>query len=265
MCEPVYFDSLNYVINPWMKPGNIDNDAALNQWKNLVDTYKKLGVKVELITQEKGSPDMVFSADQGIIFDKKILLSRFLCNERRAESAYYKEWFRRKGYTIVYLPQNIYFEGNGDSYIWNDKIFIGIGFRADNNTCNTVGDLLGLEAIPLEIHDPKFYHLDTAFFLLNKQTAFYYPLAFSKKSRDTLKKIIPNLLEFTKEEAFGFCANSVVTDHHVIHQKGNNSFSDKLNDLGYTSVEVDASEFMKSGGGIHCLTNILEEEITEFT
>jgi N-dimethylarginine dimethylaminohydrolase len=76
-----------------------------------------------------------------------------------------------------------------------------------------------------------------------------------------LKKLVPHLIEFSKEEAYGFCANSIVTDHHIIHQKGNPTFSNKLNKLGYVSVEVDTSEFMKSGGGIHCLTNILEEEL----
>jgi N-dimethylarginine dimethylaminohydrolase len=90
-------------------------------------------------------------------------------------------------------------------------------------------------------------------------SAFYYPPAFSEQSREVLKKLVPNLLEFTKEEVDGFAANSVVTDHHVIHQSGNKTFKQKLRDLGYTSVEVDMQEFMKSGGGTHCLTNVLEE------
>ena len=42
-------------------------------------------------------------------------------------------------------------------------------------------------------------------------------------------------------------------------QKGNKNFADKLKTLGYKTVEIDVSEFMKSGGGIHCLVQTLEE------
>lgn len=54
-----------------------------------------------------------------------------------------------------------------------------------------------------------------------------------------------------------------MTDTYVIHQKGNPTFKKKLDDLEYMSIEVNAGEFMKSGGGIHCLTNILETTINQ--
>lgn len=259
MCRPTYFDQLNYVINPWMTPGKIDETKAMQEWEQLVTIYKELGATVEIIDQQKDSPDMVFTTDQGIVKDKTVLLSRFWAAERKKESKYYEEWFSEHGYNVLYLPENIYFEGNGDSFFWGDKLLVGIGYRADNQTCNAVSKLLNIEVIPLEIIDPKFYHLDVGFFPLNKQTAFYYPLAFSQKSRGVIKKLVPNPIELSQDEAYGFCANSVVTDHHVIHQKENPTFKEKLQKLGYESIEVDVSEFMKSGGGIHCLTNILEE------
>lgn len=261
MCKPLYFDSLDYVINPWMKPGKIDKKKALKQWNYLVSVYQKLGITVEVIDQEKGSPDMVFSADQGIVQGKTVLLSRFWTAERKKESTYYENWFDKNGYKINYLPENIFFEGNGDSFLWNGQLLIGVGYRADKRTCKAVGQLLDVAAIPIEIVDPLFYHLDVGFLPINNETAFYYPPAFSQKSRGVLKKLIPNLLEFTKKEAFGFCANSEVTGNTVIHQTGNPSFQKKLATLGYDSVQVDVSEFMKSGGGIHCLTNILSIQI----
>ncbi|HSX08867.1 MAG TPA: arginine deiminase-related protein [Candidatus Saccharimonadales bacterium] len=257
MCKPTYFDQLNYVINPWMTPGTINEKKAMQEWEKLVDIYRELGAEVEIIEQHKDSPDMVFATDQGIVRNKTVLLSRFWTNERKKESTYYETWFQNQGYDILYLPENVYFEGNGDSFFWNNKLLVGIGYRANKQTCDAVGKLLDIEVIPLEIIDPKFYHLDVGFFPLNKDTAFYYPPAFSQKSRGVLKKLVPNLIELTEEEVNGFCANSVVTDHHVIHQKGNPTFTETLKQLGYKSIEVDVSEFMKSGGGIHCLTNIL--------
>ena len=72
--------------------------------------------------------------------------------------------------------------------------------------------------------------------------------------------MVPNLIEFSKEEIEGFASNSVVTGSSVIAQSGNPTFKEKLKKLGYQTVEVDLSEFVKSGGGANCLTNILEEE-----
>ncbi len=259
MCEPTYFDTLDYSINPWMKPGTINGKKAMNEWNDLVKAYESQDIEVEVIKQQRGVPDMVFATDQGIVKDKTVLLSRFWCDERKGETPHYEQWFRNNGYTIKHLPDDIYLEGNGDSFFWGDKLLVGLGYRANKETCDAVSKLLNIEVIPIEIVDPKFYHLDVGFLPLNNDTAFYYPPAFSEKSREVLKKLVPNLIEFTQEEANGFAANSVVTDHHVVHQSGNPTFKKKIEDLSYTSVEVEMGEFMKSGGGPHCLTNVLEE------
>ncbi len=259
MCKPLYFDTFDYIINPWMKPGSIDKQKAFIQWENLVRTYKQQDIKVEVIEQKQDVPDMVWTTDQGIVHGRTVLLSRFWHDERKRESIYYEQWFRDQGYEITYLPKNVYLEGNGDSYIWNNKLLVGVGYRADKKTCDVLSKFLDIEVIPLQIIDPKFYHLDIGFFPLNNETAFYYPTAFSEESRGVLKKLVPNLIEFTKDEAHGFAANSVTTDHHVICQKGNITFEAKLHEQGYKTLPVDLGEFKKSGGGIHCLTNILEE------
>ena len=57
----------------------------------------------------------------------------------------------------------------------------------------------------------------------------------------------------------GYCANSITVGDHVITQTGNDSFRQKLEALGKQVHEVDVSEFKNiGGGGVHCLTNVLE-------
>lgn len=260
MCKPLYF-SVDYVINPWMHPGTVDRKKAIAEWDSLVQAYKDQGIKVEIIAQEKTVPDMVFAADQGLVHEKNVLLSRFRFKERKPESTFYEKWFKNKDYRITYLPNDICFEGNGESYFWNDIVFVGTGYRSDKNAPKFLAQFYDREVIPLEIVDPAFYHLDMGFFPLNQETVFYYPSAYSEKTRKLLKKKIPQLIELTKEEAQGFAANSVVTDHHVICQQGNPTFEKNLHNLGYKTVPVDLGEFKKSGGGAHCLTNVLEESI----
>lgn len=261
MCRPRYFSSIDYVINPWMKPNSINEMVAEKQWDNLKNTYESLGIKVETITHKKGSPDMVFTTDQGIVQGNRVLLSNFRHKERKNESTYYKKWFADHKYKIQKLPKNHYLEGNGETYFWNDIIFVGTGYRSDPEIPKILEKVYLRKVVYLKILDPAFYHLDVGFFPLNNETVFYYPPAYSPGTLKELKRRVPNLIPFSKKEAYGFSANSVVTDHHVIVQKGNPTFVDKLHNLGYKTSEVDVSEFMKSGGGAHCLTNILEETI----
>lgn len=257
MCRPLHF-TVNYIINPWMKPGSVDTPLAMQQWQTLVETYESLGISVHIIDQVKECPDMVFSTDEGIVSGKNVLLSNFRHKERQSESAYYREWFEWNNFVIDELPSHHYLEGNGETYFWNDVIFVGTGVRSDPEIPKFLQKKYDREVVYLKIMDPAFYHLDVGFFPLNNETVFYYPPAYSAGTIQELQKRIPHLIEFTKEEALGFSSNSVVTDHHVVVQKGNPTFTKKLNKLGYQTVDVDLSEFMKSGGGAHCLTNILE-------
>jgi len=155
MCEPLYFDSLDYVINPWMTPGKINKEKTLNEWEQLVKAYEEQNITVEVIKQNRDCPDMVFATDQGIIRGKKVLLSRFWHDERKPETEYYKEWFEKNGYSLNYLPNDVYLEGNGDAFFWKDKLLIGIGYRADKTSCDVISKLFDIEVIPLEIIDHK--------------------------------------------------------------------------------------------------------------
>jgi len=257
MCRPLHF-TVEYIINPWMKPGSVDTKLAMQQWQDLVNIYESLGISVHIIDQAKEYPDMVFATDEGIVHEKNVLLSNFRHKERQGESSYYREWFDWNEYTIDELPSHHYLEGNGETYFWNNMIFVGTGVRSDPEIPKFLQKKYDREVMYLKIMDPAFFHLDVGFFPLNNETVFYYPPAYSPGTIKELKERIPNLIEFTREEAFGFSANSVVTDHHVVVQKNNPTFVKKLHKLGYQTKEVDLSEFMKSGGGAHCLTNILE-------
>lgn len=258
MCKPTFY-SISYTINPWMIPGSENKSIAYIQWEKLVEVYRKLGIKVNLIDQKPNLPDMVYATDQGVIFGKKIFMSNFRYKERYGERKPYLLWFEANGYDVHFLPQEAFFEGNGECLFFNGVLLIGIGYRANLLTCKCFKKALEMEVVPLGLVNPYFYHLDTACFILNNQTVFYYPPAFSKKSQKILQKLVPNLIVLTDFEARNFAANSVVTDHQVIVNRNLPSFKNTLKSLGYEALEVDLNEFTKSGGAAHCLTQVLKE------
>ena len=259
LCKPLYF-SVEYAINPWMQPGTVDKNQAMQQWKALVNTLTTLKISVKLIDQVAGLPDMVFSTDQAITVGNKVLLSNFRYPERRSESKFYKKWFEENDYSVNTLPNDLYLEGSGDCLFWGDIIFMGYGFRSTIASAKTTASLLNIDVIPLELINPKYYHLDLAFLPINSTSAIYYPKAFSQNSQKKKKKNIPDLYEFTEKEVSGFAANSLVTGNHVILQKNNPTFVNRIRKLGYYPIEIDISEFLKAGGGIHCLVQILKEK-----
>lgn len=259
LCRPIYF-RVDYEINPWMKIGSVNQQIAIAQWENLVSEYKKLNLNVEIIEQDQKFPDMVFATDQGVLIkDKEILLSRFRYLERRGESEYYKQWYEDHGYKIKMLPNNIFFEGGGELQHWRDNLLIGFGFRTDQNAINSVEKIFNKNCIKLELIDKRFYHLDTCLMVLNNDVIFYYPQAFSSSSIQQLKSIVPNLLKIEYDEVVNFAANSIVFGSTVFIQEGNIKMSNQMTKLGYKVIPVNVGEFIKAGGGAHCLTGDLGE------
>ena len=69
MSSPEYF-KVEYSINPWMVAGaTIDLDLAKNQWNNLKSTIEEAGAEVKVVTPSEAYPDLVFTANSGIIND----------------------------------------------------------------------------------------------------------------------------------------------------------------------------------------------------
>lgn len=256
MCRPTNFD-VEYVINPHMKPYSVYQPKALAQWESLVEAISSLGVKVDVIDQPPGVPDMVFATDQGITRGKKVLLANFRYNQRKKETPYFRRWFVEHGFEPYELTNIFSFEG-GDALFLGDALLIGTGFRANVGSCEEISQALNIDVLPLRLVDPNFYHLDMCFLPLDATTAFYYPPAFSDNSRNLLRTLVPSLHEMTEAEATGYAANSFVSDGSVVTQTGNPTFVSRLKDLERRVIEVDVSEFKKAGGGIHCLINTLE-------
>ena len=97
MCAPDHYD-VDYVINPWME-GNIhksSRDRAVEQWQKLHLILKEHAT-VDLVTPQKGVPDLVFTANAGLVLGNNVVLSRFLNKELQAQAHYCKKWYEEIG------------------------------------------------------------------------------------------------------------------------------------------------------------------------
>src|SRR5262249_27167402 len=77
MCPPDHY-GIEYEINPWMNRSlGAVRELAFRQWKTLRDTLVELGVQVEILPPAPNLPDLVFTANAGLVFRETFLSSRF--------------------------------------------------------------------------------------------------------------------------------------------------------------------------------------------
>ena len=101
MCRPEHF-TVSYSINPWMEPSRpTDTNLAVQQWQALYDTYVSLGHEIELIDPLEGLPDMVYTANGGLVIDGIAYGPKFRFRERAAEAPAFIDWFAANGFEVA--------------------------------------------------------------------------------------------------------------------------------------------------------------------
>jgi len=258
MCPPHHYD-VDYVINPWME-GNIhrsSRERAEAQWNKLYEVLKRHAT-VELVTPEKGWPDMVFAANAGLVLGDRVVLSRFLHPERQGEEPYFEKWFEDNGFTVHKLPERLPFEGAGDALIdraggW---LWAGYGFRSELDSHPYLADWLDVEVLSLRLVDNRFYHLDTCFCPLTGGYLMYYPPAFDAYSNRLIEMRVPaeKRIVIGEVDAINFACNTVNVEKVVVMNQASDALKKTLGDRGFTVEETPLTEFLKAGGAAKCLT-----------
>jgi lysine-ketoglutarate reductase/saccharopine dehydrogenase-like protein (TIGR00300 family) len=258
MCSPHHYD-VDYVINPWME-GNINRSSreqALAQWGQLYEVLQRYAT-VELVEPQPGWPDMVFTANAGLILGNTVVLSRFFHPERQGEEPHFQTWFEDRGYKVHLLPQSLPFEGAGDALMdraggW---LWAGYGFRSELDSHPYLAQWLNVEVLSLRLVDRRFYHLDTCFCPLSNGYLLYYPPAFDTYSNRLIElRVTPEKrIAINEVDAVNFACNAVNIDQVVVMNKAGDGLKQRLADQGFTVIETPLTEFLKAGGAAKCLT-----------
>ena len=253
MCEPVHFE-IAYEINPWMRRSNaVDTTQSALQWEALFRAVSDLGVKVELVDQLSGVPDMTFTANAGVVSGNRFVPANFRYRERQQEEPHFIDWFRQHEYEVqtIHLPH--YWEGEGDVLEMDGTVYAGHRFRTEDRALDHLDEILKAEVVRLELTDDRFYHLDTCFCPLGQGRALYYPPAFSEESQALLGKHLPDLVPVPDAEALRFACNALVAGCTVVLNTECPTAVSALKQRGFNCVEVPTDEFIKAGGSVKCL------------
>lgn len=254
LLPPTHFQ-IEYSINPWMDLNNrVDPQAAQEQWQALVDVYEDLGMQVEVLEPGPGMPDQVFPGDSIFLYGDQAIASRFREPERAAEVDPMVARFEQRGYTVHRLPRGMHFEGNGEAVKWNSHILAGYGRRSDYAALDFVAETLEVEVVPLEVQYPHF-HVDTIVCPLDDGTIAFVPSGLKPADVRRLEALDAELIAVDEVEGRRLACNSMAIGETVVMSTDQAPhFCAALEQKGFRPLELDLSEFAKSGGGAKCLT-----------
>jgi len=268
MSPPDFFE-VAYTINPWMNPEQWSLDSkrllrdALAGWNALRATYEALGARVLVKPAAKGWPDLVFTANCAVVLDGKAILARYLKYERAGEELHGQRMFdqlkARGEIDAVYrTPEGVYFEGAGDAIYdpLRKLMWMGWGQRSSRAAHHTVEQVFGIPTLSLELVDPHFYHLDTAFCLLSGGEILYHPAAFTAEGREQIRALVAadKLIEAPQEDADHLAVNSVCIGREIVMCYCSQALRQRLEQRGYRVHVVPLGAFNRSGGAAYCLT-----------
>src|SRR5262245_33552366 len=260
MCPPDFY-GIHYEINPWMNTARqADHKLAVFQWNALCEHIEEAGARISRLAPVDGLPDLVFTANAAMIFRERALLSRFKHPQRQGDEPYNQRWLAASGFEVVDVPKNFSFEGAGDALFCGDTLYAGYRMRSDASGHQEIGRMLGVRVIPVELVDPRYYHLDTCFCPLSVDEAIWYSPAFDEYGQRAIRDSVAKLIEVEPLEAEGFSCNAVVIGRTVITNTGCDNLHASLKSRGYNPVATPLGEFVKAGGSAKCLTLRLDGE-----
>jgi N-dimethylarginine dimethylaminohydrolase len=267
MCPPRHFGVL-YEINPWMsREVSVDPEQALAQWEGLVATLEAAGAEVVVMEPAADVPDLVFTANAGLVNGGQFVPSHFRHPERRPETPINAAWFGERGWRVDHLPAEVDHEGAGDALPFTPEggptvLLSGYSFRSDARAATELSTLLACPVRPIQLVDPRLYHVDLTFCPLDARRAIVAPLGWDAYGRKVVEALVEEPLVLSDEEALSFCANSVVVGDTIVMPAVPPRVGRQLEDWGFTVVGCQVDEFLKAGGGCRCLTLALDVRVS---
>jgi N-dimethylarginine dimethylaminohydrolase len=267
MCPPLHFGVL-YEINPWMSSEvSVDPELALAQWEGLVATLEAAGAEVVVMEPVADVPDLVFTANAGLVNGGQFVPSQFRHPERQPETPINAAWFSERGWQVDHLPAELDHEGAGDALPFTREdgrtvLLSGYSFRSDAGAATELSTLLACPVRPIQLVEPRLYHLDLTFCPLDARRAIVAPVGWDAYGRKVVEALVPEPLVLTEEETLSFCANSVVVGTNVVMPAVPPRVGRQLEAWGFAVVGCPVDEFLKAGGGCRCLTLAVDVRVS---
>jgi N-dimethylarginine dimethylaminohydrolase len=186
--------------------------------------------------------------------------------QRQAELPYLIEMYKEIGIPTIPFPTKDVFEGQAELkwFFGGNLAICGPGHRSTAKTFKALAKLFdyvyGLHGLdpPRLVITPlisaDYYHLDVAMLEVNETTCIVHKRAMSPVSIAALRSA--GLTVHVIDTKDTFCLNAVISEGVLVtHRLTDPTLKKTLKKLtGCNLIEVETTEFEKSGGSVRCMT-----------
>lgn len=229
---------------------NINIDKAIGQHEEFVRILEEHGAEVNHLESRKEFNEQVFTRDIGFCIGNEFFVSSMNTNLREGEVKVLLQWLEANKIPHTHLAAHS-IEG-GDVLVDGKHVWVGVSGRTNRLAIQALKKMLPdhtVHALPLR---SDILHLDCVFTIISEEAALVYPPAFSKKDLEKIQKHY-NIIEVSDREQFQMGPNVLaIGDKKIISLSQNKQLNERIREKGFTVIETDFSEIIKSGGSFRC-------------
>lgn len=227
--------------------GPPEYEQALIQHSAYIDALRECGLAVSVLNEDERHPDSTFVEDVALLTADCAIVLRPGAPSRRGETADIKRVLRALYADVEEVQEPGTVEG-GDVLMVGSHFFIGLSKRTNESGARQVieylkrygltGSVTGLE---------KVLHLKTGLAYLEHNNLVACGEFLSKEEFRRF-----NILRIDEDESYA--ANCIWVNDKVLIPRGYPRARRTIENAGYSTIEVDVSEFRKLDGGLSCLS-----------
>ncbi|MGR6062574.1 dimethylarginine dimethylaminohydrolase family protein [Bacillus velezensis] len=254
LCRPEHM-TIKDIINGTQKhfqQENINIPVALKQHSEFIDILRSHQIEVVLLPADPALPEQVFTRDIGFVLGETAFISNMAASVRQGEEKVFQDLLDDKKIPYTQLKKaNI--EG-GDILIADGTVYAGLSKRTDKAAVRELREALPeMNVVPIPLKE-DFLHLDCVFNMISETEALYCKNGLRQKEIDLLAERF-EMIEVPEEEQFTLGPNILsIGNQTIISLPQHRHTNRELRKRGYTVIETEFSEIIKSGGSFRCCT-----------
>ena len=227
--------------------GKPDYQLALIQHQAYIEALEECGLEVTVLEADEKHPDSTFIEDTALLTAHCAIIANPSAHSRNGEIIELSQLIENVYPIVESISTPGTLEG-GDILMVGNHFYIGLSERTNLFGANQLIGILakyGLvgSTIPVE----NFLHLKSGLSYLENNNLL---VTSSFKNIPEFQKY--NLIFVDDDESYA--ANSLWINNKVVVPKGFPKTKKKIEQAGYTTIEIDVSEFRKLDGGLSCLS-----------
>ncbi len=225
----------------------IDYDIASAQHRQYVAALRALGCDVVELEAMPDFPDSVFVEDAAVVLHGIAIITRPGAESRRDEVLSVADALR--GYRELHFIEAPGTMDGGDIIVAGRRIFAGVSSRTNDDAIRQLRAIASAyEVVPVTFDG--CLHLKSAATMIDGETVLLNPDWVSPEVFGGMQ-----IIEVDPEEPYA--TNVLRIGETILFPAGSPRTHDKLRNLGYELITVDASELAKAEGALTCCSLVI--------